>query len=111
MRAAKRIMAILALEEGHSKKAIASTLHVTIEVIQHWVKNFLLHGLRGLQSKKSPGRPSKLTKSQRRQLAKMIEDGPEKAGYVGNCWRSPMIQTLILSSSMYFILFTTSARF
>ena len=95
IRATKRIMAILALDEGHSKKAVATTLHVTVEAIQHWIKKFLLHGLRGLQSKKSPGRPSKLTKSQRRQLAKMIEDGPEKAGYVGNCWRSPMIQTLI----------------
>ena len=54
MRAAKRIMAILALDEGHSKKAIASMLHVTVEAIHPWAKKFLLHGLRmscGLHAK------------------------------------------------------------
>jgi hypothetical protein len=25
-------------------------------------------------------------------LAELIEDGPEKSGFIGNCWRSPMIQ-------------------
>ena len=102
MRAAKRIMAILALDEGHTKKAIASMLHVTVAAIHNWVKKFLLHGLRGLQSKQSPGRPPKLTKSQREQLAKLIEEGPEKAGYVGNCWRSPMIQALIFEKFKVF---------
>jgi len=96
IREAKRIMAILALGEGQDKKTVSSILSVTIEAIQNWVNKYLLNGLRGLASKKSPGRPSKLTKSQRRDLAKLVEEGPEKAGYVGNCWRSPMIQQLIL---------------
>lgn len=96
IREAKRIMAILALGEGQDKNTVSSILSVTIEAIQNWVNKYLLDGLRGLASKKSPGRHSKLTKSQRRDLAKLIEEGPEKAGYVGNCWRSPMIQQLIL---------------
>ena len=54
-----------------------------------------MHGVKGLNSKKSPGRPSKLTKNQRKELAKIIEGGSLKAGYPGGCWRPPMIQALI----------------
>ena len=36
-----------------------------------------------------------LTKSQRRELCQLIDAGPAKAGLIGNCWRSPMIQRLI----------------
>jgi transposase len=95
IREAKRIMAILALGEDQDKTIVSSVLNVTVKAIQHWVNTFLLNGVRGLVSKKSPGRPPKLTKTQRRELAKLIDAGPEKAGYVGNCWRSPMIQQLI----------------
>jgi transposase len=42
--------------------------------------------------KRPPGRRSNLTKSQKKALAELIEDGPEKSGFIGNCWRSPMIQ-------------------
>jgi transposase len=41
------------------------------------------------------GRPSKLTKTQRRELAELIDKGPAQAGFPGACWRSSMIQTLI----------------
>jgi hypothetical protein len=27
----------------------------------------------------------------------LIKDGPEKCGFTGDCWRSPMIQELILN--------------
>lgn len=96
IREAKRIMAIFALGEGQDKNTAASILSVTVKAIQNWLNQYLLNGLRGLVSKKPPGRRPKLTKSQRRELAKLIEAGPEKAGYVGNCWHSPMIQQLIL---------------
>ena len=96
IRETKRIMAILALGEDQDKNTVSSTLRVTLKAIQNWLNQYLLNGLRGLVSKTSPGRRPKLTKSQRRELAKLIEAGPEKAGYVGNCWHSPMIQQLIL---------------
>ena len=36
-----------------------------------------------------------MTKTQRKELDKLITEGPAKAGFPGACWRSPMIQTLI----------------
>ncbi len=90
-----RILAVLAFADGHSISAIATMLKVNGEAVRSWIKRYLLKGLKGLNSRKSPGRPPKLTKSHKRALAKLIEAGPAKAGFVGNCWRSPMIQHLI----------------
>ncbi len=59
------------------------------------ISRFLGSGVAGLKRRKSPGRPSKLAKTQRRELAQLIDQGPAKAGFCGNCWRSPMIQQLM----------------
>ena len=48
-----------------------------------------------LDSKKSAGRKPKLTKQQKREIAKCIEKGPEKNGYMQGGWNSAMIQHLI----------------
>jgi len=91
----KRILAILAVSDGVNYSVIATTLKVSEESIRLWFNAFLLKGLKGLKSKKRPGRPPKLTKTQRKELDKLITEGPVKAGFPGACWRSPMIQTLI----------------
>jgi transposase len=59
------------------------------------VRDFLLKGLKFLKFKKSPGRPPKLTKSQKNKLKQVVTDGPEAAGYPGGCWRTPMIQDYV----------------
>jgi transposase len=74
---------------------IATNLKVNEESIRLWVNALLLKGVEGLKSRKGPGRPTKLTKTQRKELDKLITKGPAKAGFPGACWRSPMIQHLI----------------
>ncbi len=91
----KRIMAILGVAKINTYSTISSILKISEEAIRLWIKLFLLKGAKGLESKKGPGRPSKLTKSQKKELDKLITEGPEKAGFPGACWRSPMIQHLI----------------
>jgi len=95
LRWVNRILAILALAEEETVEKVAKMLRVSDEAVRQWIKRFLVGGVIGLRSKKSPGRPSKLTKKQKRELADVIEAGPAAAGFVGNCWRSPMIQHLI----------------
>jgi transposase len=92
---ANRIMSLLMLAADHSIEGITKILMVTAQAIRAWLKKYILEGIRGLRSGKSPGRPSRLTKSQRRELKKMIEAGPEAAGFLGSCWRTPMIQSLV----------------
>jgi len=95
IRMAKRIMAVIGVADGTLYSIIAATLNISEESIRLWVNAFLLKGVHGLKSKKPPGKPSKLTKTQRKELDKLITKGPEKAGFPGACWRSPMIQWLI----------------
>ena len=90
-----RILSILMLRQGTTIQAIAKILKVTGETIRSWVKKYLTSGVIGLNSKKSPGRPSKLTKAQRKKLSQIIDAGPSEAGFAGGCWRTPMIQLII----------------
>lgn len=91
----ERLAGILAFADGVSACDLAKAYRVTIETVKSWIYKYLCCGVKGLSNKKRPGRPAKLTKKQRKELAKIIEGGPEKAGFPGNCWRSPMIQFLI----------------
>ncbi len=90
-----RILTILSIADGYTIEQVAKQFRVTVQTVNAWVKKYLLLGAAGLNSRRKPGRPPKLTKSQRRELAKMLKKGPAKLGFVGNCWRSPMVQQLI----------------
>ncbi len=93
---AKRLLSLLSLAEGKSSVEIGMILQVTAEAVRCWFKNYLLKGIAGLKTQSRAGRPAKLTKKQRRKLSEWIEAGPEKLGFPGACWRTPMIQHLIL---------------
>src|SRR4030042_1415915 len=108
IRMVKRILAILSIAEGLSKEQIANMLHVSAESVRLWICSFLLHGIKEIEPKKSSGRPLKLTKTQKRELAEIIDKGPAEAAFLSNCWRSPMIQHLIykkfgISYSVHYI--------
>ena len=91
----KKILSIFAVVDGCFYQTISEVLRVSLESIRLWVKDLILYGPESVISKKSPGRPSKLTKTQRKELERIIIEGPEAAGFPGACWRSPMIQNLI----------------
>jgi transposase len=87
---------MLALGDGHTIEETASLLQVSGQSVRNGLHRLLHKGVSGLvQFKKPSGRPAKLTKTQRRELGKMLDAGPSAAGFTGNCWRSPMIQSLI----------------
>ena len=95
LRSVRRISAILSLSEGLLKEEIAAILRVSAESVRLWLNAFLIEGVQGIELKRPPGRPSKLTKTERRELAGIIDEGPAEAGFLSNCWRTPMIQHLI----------------
>lgn len=93
-----RILAVLAYaERNESVETIAGILQVSSEFIRAWVKKYIRGGIKMITfRKRPPGRPAKLTKTQRLLLNKIIEKGPQKSGFPGACWRTPMIQDLII---------------
>ncbi len=95
LRLIKRIHALLYVIEGKSVAEVAEMLDLSEQSVRNYVKVFILKGLESLVYKRPPGRPSKLTKTQRKELAKLIDAGPEKAGYDCGCWDTSLIQDLI----------------
>ena len=95
-RVVTRVLTMLALADGYSIDQTANLFQVTGQTVRNWLRRFFTAGIDGLvRIATSPGRPAKLTKAQRRELGRLLDAGPEAAGFTGACWRSPMIQVLI----------------
>jgi len=97
LRLIKRIHALLAIEEGRTVAEVAERLGLSGQAVRNYVHAFLHKGIASLSYRRPPGRPAKLSKSQRRELARLIEAGPEAAGYDCGCWNTALIQDLIAS--------------
>ena len=91
----KRIHALLALAQGQNVHEVAEMLDLGEQTVRDYRNAFLIHGMASLVYKAPPGRPSKLTKTQRQQLAEWIKARPQDCGYTSGCWNTPMIQDLI----------------
>lgn len=91
-----RISAILSFGSGYFLNEVSDILQVAISTLYQWIKKYLTGGISSLLDKKRPGRPAKLTKKQRKKLARDIQQGPEACGFDSCCWRTPMIQELVL---------------
>jgi len=97
VRLLKRIHALLYIFEGKSVAEVAELLSLSEQTIYNYVKGFILNRLDSLVYQRPPGRAPKLSKTQKKVLAKLIERGPEAAGYDCGCWDTTLIQDLILT--------------
>jgi transposase len=91
----KRIHALLELAQGQSVREVAEMLCLGEQTVRDYRNQFLFKGMASLVYKAPPGRPSKLTKTQRQQLAEWIKARPQDSDYTSGCWNTPMIQDLI----------------
>lgn len=96
VRLVRRIHALLFVIEGKPVDEVAALLDLGAQTVRDYVNAFLYCGVVTLAYQKSPGRPSKLTKTQRKELGALIQAGPEAAGYMTGCWSTVLIQDLIL---------------
>ncbi len=95
VRLIKRIHALLYLAEDKSVAQVASILALGEQTIRDYLRNLILRGTASLKYQRPSGRPPKLTKTQRLELAQLIQAGPLEAGYESGCWSALMIQDLI----------------
>jgi transposase len=91
----KRIHVLLALAQGQSVSDVAEMLSLGEQTVRDYRNQYLFKGMASLVYKAPPGRPSKLTKAQRQQLAQWIKASPQDSGYTSGCGHTPMIQDLI----------------
>ena len=83
---------LLLLAQGMTQEQVSAALGVVVRAVQKWVALYLSKGVDSLSPKKSPGRPSYLSKEQKKELKAEIQEGPQKHGFAGNVWTSAMIQ-------------------
>jgi len=96
LRLVRRIHALLYIADDETVTDVAKMLGIGEQTVRDYVRTFLLRGIASLTYKRLPGRPPKLSKTQRKELAELIKAGPQEAGYESGCWSALMIQDLIL---------------
>ena len=96
VRVIRRIQVLLQLAAGQTVAEVAELLQVGEQTVRDYLAAFLLHGPESLAYHRSPGRPGKLTKAQRQELAAVIMAGPLAAGYPTGCWSAVLIGDWIL---------------
>ena len=96
LRLIKRITALLLLADQQPAERVAQRLGVARSTIYSWLHAFLVDRWASLRYRTSPGRPAKLSASQKQRLKALICAGPQAAGYRTGCSPSALIQDLIV---------------
>jgi transposase len=97
LRLVKRIHALLYILDDKAVDEVVAILDLSEQTVYNYISAFILKGFDSLAYRRPPGRPAKLTKTQRKELESLIDAGPEQAGYDCGCWNTALIQDLILT--------------
>ena len=92
---ARRLMALAAIADGKSREEAAAIGLMSRQTLRDWVHRFNAEGPEGLVNRKSPGKPSKLTAAQKKELAAIVAEGPQKHVPSLARWRCVDLQKLI----------------
>lgn len=93
----ERLRAVnLVCRKGWSPVDVAEALGRSPRTIQGWVqKSNRGRKPTALRTKKAPGAEPKLSQVQQRELLRLLEAGPEAAGFAGQLWTGPRVGELI----------------
>ncbi|HUN40357.1 MAG TPA: IS630 family transposase [Acetobacteraceae bacterium] len=83
----RRLQAIAAVLEGHSRGEAAHLNGMERQTLRDWVHRDNEHGVAGLTSRQSPGRPSALTEAQMEELRQLVLAGPDLERHGVVRWR------------------------
>ena len=95
LRLYRRIQALLYAVNGKDDSEVAELLQLAERTVRNYVHAFLSHAAESLRYQPPPGRPSRLTKTQRKELAELITAGPEAAGFASACWTTLLLSELV----------------
>lgn len=94
-RVLKRVSALLLLADQHPAAAVAARVGAGVSTSYGWRHAFLAERCASRAYRTAPGRPAKLTPTQKQHLRALVAAGPEAAGYATGCWNSAIVQHLI----------------
>jgi transposase len=89
------VSALLLLADRQAVAAVAARVGAGVSTVYGWLHAFLAERGASLAYRTSPGRPPRLTPTQKQRLRALVAAGPEAAGYATGCWNSAIVQDLI----------------
>lgn len=87
----RRASAVLGYIQGRSAITMASELKVDRSAVTKWVAWFDAEGAEGLRTKPLPGRAPRLSEEQRAEVVRMVEAGPQAAGFQSGVWTGALV--------------------
>jgi len=91
-----RLLAAIQRREGKTLDDIASSLQKPKTTIHDWLKRLESKGIDNLYDIKQPGKPTRLTQAQEKELEKILDQSPEKQGIPHTTWTTKLVQYIIL---------------
>lgn len=76
--AARRILALALVLDGADRTSAARSCGMERQTLRDWFHRYNREGLPGLRNRSSPGAPARLTGEQKRELAQIVEAGPDR---------------------------------
>jgi transposase len=91
-----RLRSVLLIHDGHTLEEVARILEVARSTVQRWIERYRGRGVTGLVVQgPHKGRKPRLSLEEKRELALIIQDGPENSGLDTGVWTSPLIVDLV----------------
>ena len=94
-RQTRRLLALAAIRDGMSRAAAAAVGGMDRQTLRDWVHRFNAEGPEGLVDRPRPGLPRRLGEAQLRELAEIVETGPDPATDGVVRWRRVDLQRVI----------------
>jgi transposase len=91
----RRLRGARLLSSGTHPAEVARQVGVSRQSVMRWERALKHEGVRSLERATAPGRPSRLSEAQLKELAKMLKAGALAAGYATEMWTLPRIGALI----------------
>jgi len=91
----RRRQAVQLLNEGKGLSDTAEAVGASVSSVWRWRQAYREGGWEGLRPRPTPGRPSKLSESQKQGLREVLEAGPLAARYPTDLWTLKRVAEVI----------------
>lgn len=91
----RRLQALDLLREGMQPVEVAGIVGVDRRSVRRWKAAYQKSGPDALKARPAPGRPPRLTVTERLQLESALLEGAGKAGFSSDLWTCPRVRQLI----------------
>lgn len=83
------------LAKGMKQADVARAVGCRPSSVARWKEAIEKHGVEGLRAKPAPGRPQKLSASQKKKLVSILLRGPMASGFLTDLWTCPRVAEVV----------------